>query len=132
MRKVVGVALLVAGVGVGGSFLASPSHFVQVATQPSEDGPGPVGSSFSNVIGAIRPATSTVTPTVVTVPRASTSWTQATKVLLHPNDVVSITRELQKELKRVACYDGEVNAVWTSSARKAMKDFLDWVNASLR
>jgi hypothetical protein len=44
---------------------------------------------------------------------------------------VSITRELQKELKRVGCYDGEINAVWTQSARKAMKDFLDWVNASL-
>jgi hypothetical protein len=63
-----------------------------------------------------------------------TSWASAlqqAKVLPHPNDRTSIIRELQKELKRVGCYDGEINAVWTPMIRKAIKDFTDWVNASL-
>ena len=38
---------------------------------------------------------------------------------------------MQRELKRVGCYDGEINAVWTASTKRAMKSFTDRVNASL-
>jgi hypothetical protein len=48
-----------------------------------------------------------------------------------PGDRVSLTRELQRELKRVGCYEGEVNGVWTPSSRMAMKGFTDQVNAKL-
>jgi hypothetical protein len=44
---------------------------------------------------------------------------------------VSLARELQRELRRVGCYDGEINGVWTTSTRRAMKAFTDRVNASL-
>jgi hypothetical protein len=40
-------------------------------------------------------------------------------------------RELQRELARVGCYDGELNGIWTPQARKAMKAFTDRVNATL-
>jgi hypothetical protein len=48
-----------------------------------------------------------------------------------PSDGVALARELQRELKRVVCYDGEINGAWTTAARKAMKAFTERVNASL-
>jgi hypothetical protein len=43
----------------------------------------------------------------------------------------ALIRELQKELIRVGCYDGEISGVWTTSSRRAMRDFTDRVNAKL-
>lgn len=42
-----------------------------------------------------------------------------------------LVRDLQTELKRVGCYEGEVNGVWTPSSKKAMAAFTDRVNATL-
>jgi peptidoglycan hydrolase-like protein with peptidoglycan-binding domain len=46
-------------------------------------------------------------------------------------DLASLARELQRELKRVGCYHGEINGVWTTSTRSAMKAFTERVNATL-
>jgi len=43
----------------------------------------------------------------------------------------SIARQLQGELKRVGCYDGELSGVWTTSTRLAMQNFTERVNAKL-
>jgi len=43
----------------------------------------------------------------------------------------ALVRELQRELKGVGCYHGEVNGVWTTSTRQAMKVFTDRANAKL-
>ena len=43
----------------------------------------------------------------------------------------SLTRALQRELKSVGCYNGEINGVWTTSTRQAMKTFTDRANAKL-
>jgi hypothetical protein len=48
-----------------------------------------------------------------------------------PGDRASLIRELQRELKRVGCYSGDVNGVWTTSSRMAMKSVADRVNATL-
>jgi len=48
-----------------------------------------------------------------------------------PKDRETIGRQLQKELKRVGCYDGELNGVWTRPTRQAMQTFIDRVNARL-
>jgi hypothetical protein len=48
-----------------------------------------------------------------------------------PGDRASLARQLQRELKRVGCYSGEINGVWTTSSRMAMKTFTDQVNATL-
>jgi hypothetical protein len=48
-----------------------------------------------------------------------------------PADRVWLGRELQRELTRVGCYEGELNGIWTPAARKAMKTFTDRVNATL-
>jgi hypothetical protein len=42
-----------------------------------------------------------------------------------------IARDLQRELARVGCYDGEIHGVWTPAACRAMKAFLDRSNAAL-
>jgi len=46
-------------------------------------------------------------------------------------DRVALARELQRELKRVGCYDGEINGVWTPATRRAMQAFTERVNAAL-
>lgn len=42
-----------------------------------------------------------------------------------------LTRNLQRELKRVGCYDGEISGSWNTASRRAMKSFTDRVNATL-
>jgi hypothetical protein len=48
-----------------------------------------------------------------------------------PSDSFSITRDAQRELHRLGCYDGEINGVWSQSSRAAAERFLDRVNAKL-
>jgi hypothetical protein len=48
-----------------------------------------------------------------------------------PTDRAALAREIQRELRRVGCYGGEVNGVWTTSSRMAMKTFVERVNAAL-
>lgn len=48
-----------------------------------------------------------------------------------PDDQAALARELQRELKRVGCYNGEISGVWTTSSRLAMKTFVERVNAAL-
>ena len=42
-----------------------------------------------------------------------------------------LTSDLQRELKRVGCYAGEVNGAWTPSTQRAMSAFMERVNATL-
>ena len=44
---------------------------------------------------------------------------------------LGLTREIQLQLKRVGCYQGEINGVWSPSVSRAMKAFTDHVNAAL-
>lgn len=47
------------------------------------------------------------------------------------SDKAGLARQLQRELTRVGCYSGDVNGVWTTSSRMAMKAFVDRVNSTL-
>jgi hypothetical protein len=79
------------------------------------------------------PVPSFSTPVVVTLaPRQSEpAAPMLQKAGAVPRDRDAIGRELQKELKRVGCYEGELNGAWTPSTRQAMKAFTDRVNATL-
>jgi peptidoglycan hydrolase-like protein with peptidoglycan-binding domain len=55
----------------------------------------------------------------------------AQKLTSLPGDQGSLAENLQRELARVGCYDGQINGVWTTSTRQAMKAFLQRVNATL-
>jgi hypothetical protein len=81
------------------------------------------------------PTTTPTKPTVIaTAPRSFErplpAEPKASPTFL-PGDRVGLARELQRELRRVGCYDAEVNGTWTPSSRRAMKAFTDRVNASL-
>ena len=70
-------------------------------------------------------------PAPVTVVSLQPRWliTQAPTAQYHDGDV--LTKELQRQLRRVGCYDGEINGVWTQSTRRAMQSFTNRVNARL-
>jgi hypothetical protein len=42
-----------------------------------------------------------------------------------------LARDLQRELRRVGCYKGEITGAWTPAAQAAMAAFMDRVNATL-
>jgi len=46
-------------------------------------------------------------------------------------DSVGLTREIQRQLKRIGCYHGPISGVWSPAVRQAMKNFTDRVNATL-
>jgi hypothetical protein len=79
----------------------------------------------------------TVLPEVVTLaqraaePVAKMPATLPPRAVPLPGDRVTIARELQRELRRVGCYDGEINGVWTPATRKASKTFTERINAAL-
>jgi hypothetical protein len=42
-----------------------------------------------------------------------------------------LTRDIQSELKRIGCYEGEASGEWTAATKKGMKSFIDRINATL-
>jgi len=79
------------------------------------------------------PAAKRDEPTVVVVPPRPAAAQAATApgVVLKVADRSGLARELQKELKRVGCYEGDVTGAWTAAARQAMRRFTERVNAKL-
>jgi hypothetical protein len=76
-------------------------------------------------------------PEVVTLayraaePVARTTSPSPPRAVPFPGDRVSLARELQREFRRVGCYDGEINGVWTSATRRAAQAFTERMNATL-
>jgi hypothetical protein len=83
-----------------------------------------VSSTGSNVEVAV-----VTVPPPVSEPSVQAPPPQA--VVREPGDHASLVKEIQRELKRVGCYRGQVTGVWTASTRAAMRAFLDDVNAVL-
>ncbi|MBL8565916.1 MAG: hypothetical protein JNM89_09380 [Hyphomicrobiaceae bacterium] len=90
---------------------ASPATGVgsaHVATAPSSAGPG-------------RSAWRPIVTTENAAPRVASDYAAQ----------VDLARDLQRELKRVGCYDGDADGDWKTASRRAMSEFLARVNASL-
>jgi hypothetical protein len=66
-----------------------------------------------------------VEPTALTVRKVSSTRPADGDMRL------ALTRDLQRELKRVGCYDGEIDGHWGTGSRVAMKTFTERVNATL-
>lgn len=66
----------------------------------------------------------------VPVPAVSPSGAGASVAPAY-DDPRSIAHAVQTELKRVGCYGGPVNGIWTASTRAAMGEFTARVNAQL-
>lgn len=56
---------------------------------------------------------------------ASAAQAQYTRIAASPGDREAMARALQRELKRVGCYQGDVTGVWGSQSRQAMGAFTD-------
>ena len=142
MSKASGIVLIAAGLAVAAYVLPSgdltEADFARVTdvTKP------PAADSANRVVivppepkPAIRPQQAAAepvppfsAPVVVTIAQRPSEPAKAAPM---PRDRDAIGRELQKELRRVGCYDGELNGAWTTSTKQAMKLFMDRVNASL-
>jgi hypothetical protein len=72
----------------------------------------------------------TASPATASPATASPATAQVPSVPVR-RDMASLTREIQRELKRVGCYDGEIDGRWNPRSRAAMKTFADQVNAEL-
>jgi peptidoglycan hydrolase-like protein with peptidoglycan-binding domain len=117
LSKALGVALIFAIPG-----------FVGYPVRLNEDVKKARSSSDAAVSVEIWPA-----PATMTVGARNSRWpikeTQAAKVRLIDGEY--LTRELQRELRRVGCYAGDINGAWTPSTQKAIKAFTSRVNAEL-
>jgi hypothetical protein len=125
------VVLLVSGLSVAGCVMSSGADTSDLLDQvQGSQGSNSPSSGNSAISHNEAPWPSQIEPTVVTIverPERSVALGQA----VNPRGRDAIGRELQKELKRVGCYAGELNGAWTKSTRQAMKVFADRVNAKL-
>src|SRR5215831_8862497 len=138
MSKVVGFALILAGLGVGVFAIAPSGNFVEQGQEASSPTSGPV------VSGAM------LTPELVPAPRSPVA--EASRVsspfvatvaphigklripqerFAVPKGRDALARELQKELRRVGCYEGDISGIWSPSTRRAMSTFIERMNARL-
>ena len=97
----------------------------------SDDKSEPAGKTFSAAMPAEIAASQAQ---IDTAPTPQPMTRNATTAAAKPSDLqarTGLTRDIQRELKRVGCYDGEVNGEWSPGTRRAMKSFIERVNAAL-
>ena len=137
MSKAITLILVcgLAGSVIAYGFVSGNSHQRHPAPQQGDAG----GTLLAAASGAWRAAPRAGTPSgaertsvteVVFVPAAKVRHFEQ-KPTPMPGDRGSLAEDLQRELARVGCYDGQINGVWTTSTRQAMKAFLERVNATL-
>lgn len=133
MSKMAGFALIVAGLGVGIFAIASSNNFGERPETAQSPMSGPVVSEATLPVPRSRAAeASTVSPPfVVTVESHIGNRRISQERLAIPKDRDALTRELQKELRRVGCYEGDISGAWSQSTRRAMKTFIERMNARL-
>jgi hypothetical protein len=143
MKKVCGTVLVLAGVSVGTYALlsgnntgVSPSKTSASGSvrAPTAAGQTPIEDAALAAVALLSSvATADIPPKAVNVadaaPRVPMGQYPASSGL--PLDRVQLTREIQFQLKRVGCYHGAIDGVWSASVRRSMKTFTDRVNATL-
>jgi hypothetical protein len=95
----------------------------QTTYAPSASEPPPAISTSVTVPTAKRVAMADV-PARMPIARSESGVASS-------SDKAGLTREIQRQLKRVGCYDGDVTGVWSPNVRRAMKSFTDRMNATL-
>ena len=130
------VIVLATLVGAGITGAAS----VLSAQNPSDAAPGPVGAQPTISSDAAtawqglrrRPKqTDPVPQEQAVVQSGSFRPSMPVQITAPPQNATSLARSLQRELKRAGCYHGEINGIWSTSTRQAMKAYTDRANAKL-
>ncbi|TMJ71217.1 MAG: hypothetical protein E6G91_12960 [Alphaproteobacteria bacterium] len=135
MSKTAGLVLILSGLAVAGYGLSEPldrSQQTDIAKPPATERAADRAVAVSEVRPAFRrPAYFEAPAEVVFVAPRSRELPSPSQRLAIPRDRDTLARELQKELRRVGCYDGEITGVWSSDTRRAMKAFIERMNARL-
>jgi len=140
MSKAAGLVLILAGLGVGALGIAQLGDArVQAAAAqgPARDAVWRGAILKPDVVpaprrgGAAASASRHPSPVAATVvPRMDEPRSGPERFAI-PKDRAALTRELQKELRRVGCYEGEISGTWSPSTRRAMTTFIERMNARL-
>jgi hypothetical protein len=88
-------------------------------------------AAYTHYSGSGEPVSVYTVPARAPDPAPTPPVSAATARPIDPADRAALARALQRELKRVGCYQGEITSVWTPSSRMAMKAFNERVNATL-
>ena len=135
MSKTAGLVLISSGLAVAGYGLSEHldrSQQTDIAKPPATERAADRAVAVSEVRPAFRRPGSFEAPAeVVFVAPRSRELPSPSQRLAIPKDRDTLARELQKELRRVGCYDGEITGVWSSDTRRAMKAFIERMNARL-
>jgi hypothetical protein len=102
------------------TFAPLGTWFDAVSTRAVDEPPGTRGALSAN---------STPWQTVITV-EAGGDWPTRINIA-KPGGNRELTQALQLELKRMHCYDGPIDGEWLLQSKRAMRAFLERVNASL-
>lgn len=114
MYQVKGHALILAAVALG----AVASFEILDSTAPTRAlRAGPVAA-----VAAPPPAADVAEPALKPLP-ASTAQAQYTRVLVSPADREMLARDIQRELRRMGCYRGDIDGTWGPQSRQAMGAF---------
>jgi hypothetical protein len=92
---------------------------------------GPVRSLPDRTQVQLQPKLEAVSPRVEAPAPAATAAKSGTTRPTTDEGRIALIRDLQRELKRVGCYDGESTGTWGAATRRAMSEFTGRVNASL-
>ncbi len=150
MSKSIGLLLVGAGVGVAAYALSARDMSGPTPVPParpafSEPAP-PADAAPKPTIWAVAPQTGPASVPIVAVPAPNSAPVKRVNLTDLPQriaigregddarptvDKLQLGRDIQRHLKRVGCYAGEINGTWTPNTRRAMKAYLDHVNASL-
>jgi hypothetical protein len=132
MTRASGLLLVLSGLAVGAYSLENNEIGETSPSIQRANPPVLARTRLATPLPGRAPETPTFSvPVVVTVtPHRNAPVTSVSRVAI-PKDQDALARELQKELRRVGCYDGAVNGSWTPATQRAMKTFTDRVNASL-
>ena len=144
MRTVIGVVLIVAGVSIG-AYASSPEKGNDARASLSRsltNASTPLAASIATADGTATIAEASQPPPVATTahevkvisiakapPRVPVDLHTPSSRLYR--DDRTLTRKVQLQLRRVGCYWGDINGIWSASTSRSMKAFTDHVNAVL-
>lgn len=113
---------------------ASPSLVTKILPGPAAAQPA-ASASAPAAVNSVSPGPVTTVDAGTQADAAIAEMPRALSTVAVKSDGDSgkrdLTRNLQTELKRVGCYDGEITGTWTAASRRAMKSFTERVNATL-
>lgn len=150
MKRLSGVLLILSGISIGAyAYLpeqpdgaAKLRELTRISAAPDREARALDRDSVAAVTGLSVTAPTAVAP-AYTQPAKPSTWTTVVSVdntgpapmtSSRPGDGearADLARSIQRELKRVGCYGGDITGLWNPSTRRAMSAFMDRVNATL-